>query len=52
MSKLRKVFPSDEWSKCCASLCKDCDIAKLYKKEYGKKKAAKKIVKDKAKVLD
>lgn len=50
MAKLREKFSVDEWKNCCTSMCKDCAIAKKYKKEYGKKKGEKKLKEDKEKV--
>jgi len=47
MSKLKNLFTKKEWEKCCGSFCKDCHIAKTYKKEYGKKDGEKKLKKDK-----
>jgi len=47
MSKLKEMFTEKEWEKCCGSFCKDCHIAKTYKKEYGKKEGEKKLKKDK-----
>jgi len=49
MSKLKKLFTEKEWEECCGSFCKDCRIAKAYKKEYGKKEGEKKLKKDKKK---
>ena len=49
MSKLRKDYTDKEWKECCGGFCKDCNIAKAYRKKYGKKEGEKKFNKDKKK---
>ncbi len=51
MSKLRKEFSIKEWEECCTKLCKDCKIAMAYQNKFDKKVAAKKIKKDRKKIL-
>jgi len=46
MEKFRKKFSKSAWHDCCGKLCDDCKIADAYIKEYGEKKAKKKLKSD------
>jgi len=44
MEKFRKKFSKSAWHDCCGKLCDDCKIADAYIKEYGEKKAKKRVI--------
>ncbi len=43
MPELKERFSRRQWKDCCGKGCKDCEIARAYIDEYGKKEGLERL---------